>query len=808
MGHGWFVGWRTRRLAALAVLIGTFVLAAGGSSALAGPTLDPAAADVSIETSASVEPVVAGTQLTYTVSVANAAGASAAEGVQILDDTSGTPLSGVQYCEVLTGDTTCAPTSPYSGTIDVGELMAGSTATYMISGHLPSDRPDGEQFTNPASVTTDTANVSTQTTSPVTSNVIARASVSIVKTASPEPVIAGTDLTYTLTVSNGGPSDALNVAINDSLASTPLVGAKYCQVVSPATSCTPVNNSSSDYAGSISVGTLRGVDGTPKSATFLIVAHVPSGVLDGATISNSASVTTDTTNTASAAQKSSSVTSNVIARDHLVAKTMIADDYHLFAKDPTKDPSQPGDFPNATKFKMTFVNAGPSDAQHVSFTAPDGPFAGESYFVIDSVCLVHGAVDCSLPGDFHTGDIGPIVADSTGLSTLTAYVKVHVNLDLGHYSPGPIATGALSAAKSLTLTSATRDINYPDLPNGDETTTISPNAIRIDTVPAKPRNLVVLPGNGNAILTWEPPADGGQSILSYTVSVSPATVGPFSVPATPAGTTPCLSVLASDCYQLSFSIPNGTYTFSVRAISAVGKGDAATASAKPSADARAQTIPRNTAQTLTTCTTATTAHPICVQYIIPSGTGGLFGAEGNVSPTTNLCGPPPASCFQNGARLLSDLTGYNNPKLPLSEIITFDSTQIPSSYKTFKACASNSTKIDCYPNNILFVSEMSFALQLVPDPGGEPLNLHFCSAPIKPDGSGGAGNANYARPDPHSGPYLGFKDTPGHGYTDTAGSACLKKVNVLGSKPDAAANGDVQIQVNLTSDSDQLIGKH
>ena len=138
---------------------------------------------------------------------------------------------------------------------------------------------------------------------------------------------------------------------------------------------------------------------------------------------------------------------------------------------------------------------------------------------------------------------------------------------------------------------------------------------------------------------------------------------------------------------------------------------------------------------------------------------------------------------------ISDRLGCNR----LRTVVARRWSASPASERT---CASNSTKMDCYPNNIQFFSEMSYALQLVPDPGGTLMNAHFCS--VSPPA--GAGNAAYARSNPLTGPYLGYKDT--------AGSACIKKINVLGSKPDASANGDVQLQINLTSDSDQLIGKH
>ena len=47
--------------------------------------------------------------------------------------------------------------------------------------------------------------------------VTAEADLAIVKSASPNPVIAGNSLTYTLTASNPGPSDATGVTITDTL---------------------------------------------------------------------------------------------------------------------------------------------------------------------------------------------------------------------------------------------------------------------------------------------------------------------------------------------------------------------------------------------------------------------------------------------------------------------------------------------------------------------------------------------------------------------------------------------------------------
>src|SRR5262249_58041613 len=53
---------------------------------------------------------------------------------------------------------------------------------------------------------------------------------SIMKTGNPDPVNAGANLTYTLTVANAGPSDAVTVQLNDSLATN----TTFVSLTSPA----------------------------------------------------------------------------------------------------------------------------------------------------------------------------------------------------------------------------------------------------------------------------------------------------------------------------------------------------------------------------------------------------------------------------------------------------------------------------------------------------------------------------------------------------------------------------------------------
>lgn len=101
-----------------------------------------------------------------------------------------------------------------------GSLAAEGAEVFKIVGRVPSDTPDGARLVPTA------ATVSSPVSDPDLSNnrssasfdVGTQADLGVVKTASPDVVRRGGALTYTLTVTNAGPSDAKNVRIEDPLA--------------------------------------------------------------------------------------------------------------------------------------------------------------------------------------------------------------------------------------------------------------------------------------------------------------------------------------------------------------------------------------------------------------------------------------------------------------------------------------------------------------------------------------------------------------------------------------------------------------
>ena len=238
----------------------------------------------------------------------------------------------------------------------------------------------------------------------------------------------------------------------------------------------------------------------------------------------------------------------------------------------------------------------------------------------------------------------------------------------------------------------------------------------------------------------------------------------------------------------------------------VGYSDASQLPATPSTNAASKIVSSSTTTVFSTCTTATSTQPTCVQYQIPSGVGGVFGAAGGppCRLPSNFCGGP---CVPNtGAQITGSLDGYNDPTQPLVEVITWDSSTIPANWPINPICSTNSTAINCFPNNLPVFYEMSFTLLNFPTAGvdrAERSRTGRCtSAPIRCRRVARA-TSLFARPKPASGGLPQF-----NGYTDSAGSACISSFSVLTGLPGRPnQKGDVQVVINLTSDSDAYGGR-
>lgn len=180
--------------------------------------------DISVASSASPSPVIAGNQLTFTQSVTNNSTIVPAYTVTLTQTTppgttfvSMTPPAGWSCTTPAIGGTgavTCTKTDPLAPSTNSGNF------TFVVA--TDPSLANGATITQPVSTSTsspepNTANNSTSTNTPV----IRRVDVGVTKVASdpgPDSAFAqGETVTYSLVVSNNGPSRATNVVMTDTL---------------------------------------------------------------------------------------------------------------------------------------------------------------------------------------------------------------------------------------------------------------------------------------------------------------------------------------------------------------------------------------------------------------------------------------------------------------------------------------------------------------------------------------------------------------------------------------------------------------
>jgi uncharacterized repeat protein (TIGR01451 family) len=289
----------------------------------------PMSADVAITKTGSSffgSKAVAGSNFTYTINVTNS-GPNTATNVVVTDTIPPgvTLVSSSIACSNASGTLTCA----------LGNLAKGASSSFTVTVFLPSSGVGSTTITNNASVTSGTLDLNlTNNTFSLTTPVIFVADLAITKTAAPNPVAAGTPLTYTISVKNLGPSDAAGVVVTDMLPA----GVTFA---SSSISCTGTPLS-------CGLGTLT----AGASTSFKIAVNIPanflsSKLLNTANITNTATVTSAATDP-NLSNNTASVLTTVIA---------VADmDLNVSA---APNPVHEG---STLTYTMSFKNLGPSDA--------------------------------------------------------------------------------------------------------------------------------------------------------------------------------------------------------------------------------------------------------------------------------------------------------------------------------------------------------------------------------------------------------------------------------------------------------------
>ena len=178
------------------------------NSATVGVLVNPAFADLALAITGDVNPVALGGVLTYTVSVTNRGPVTAQnvivtnllpQNVSILSVNSSQGSSATASGKVLTSLGTLAKGGTATVTIQIRALVVSPITTTSMVGASTTDPIPGN---NTATITTAVSPAS---------------DLSLTMTGSPVSAAVGSNITYTLTVLNLGPSPAANVTVNDTL---------------------------------------------------------------------------------------------------------------------------------------------------------------------------------------------------------------------------------------------------------------------------------------------------------------------------------------------------------------------------------------------------------------------------------------------------------------------------------------------------------------------------------------------------------------------------------------------------------------
>ena len=251
------------------------------------------------------------TDISYTIGVSNS-GASAAANAHIADALPGT-LTFVSLTQDSGPPFLCTtPAVGSGGTIscDLASFAGNATASFTLKAHVPGSTASGTTFTNSATVSTTSTDVNPENDTSSAATTISAVDLSVIKTG-PATIIAGQNISYGITLANGGPDAAASAQFSDLFpAGTSFVS--LVQNTGPAASCS--NNTSS---ATCSIASLA----NGASATFTLTLLISSSVANGTTLTNTVTASSAEFDTNSSNDTSSTSATVTGAPDLAVNKT-------------------------------------------------------------------------------------------------------------------------------------------------------------------------------------------------------------------------------------------------------------------------------------------------------------------------------------------------------------------------------------------------------------------------------------------------------------------------------------------------------
>jgi uncharacterized repeat protein (TIGR01451 family) len=408
-------------------------------------------ADLQITKTDGATTQVAGTQVTYTVVVSNPS-SNTVNGATV-SDTLPASLTGVSWtCSGANGATCPASGSGNLSSVAVN-LPGGSSATFTVVGTLSSTATgtlnNTATVTAPAGINDPTSSNNSAADS---SSIVLQADLRISLTRTTDPVVAGSPVSYTIVVSNTGPSSASSV---------PVVQTLPAEITNLSWSCTATGAGASCPAnGSGAINTQVNLPPNTR-ATFTASGIVPGSWTGNLGTSANVSAPGSLTDTNPANNTANDTVGTVQQADLQIVKSI----------DPTT--VVPGE---QVTYTIIVTNAGPSDVSGATVvdTFPD-EITGVTW-----TCTATAGSSCPASG---SGDINATVnLTATHIVTFTAVGTVQ-----------PSARGILANTASVLVPGGIQDT---DNENNSSTRNdaLTPRADLSLTLQSSPATLV--PGLG------------------------------------------------------------------------------------------------------------------------------------------------------------------------------------------------------------------------------------------------------------------------------------------------------------------------
>jgi uncharacterized repeat protein (TIGR01451 family) len=303
-------------------------------------------ADLSVSNVASPDPVAAGSNVTFTQVVTNN-GPSAADNVTLVEAIP----ANTTFASISSPGWSCT-TPAVGGTGNVVctnvSLTGGTAATFSVVVNVNSATTNGTVIADTATASSSTADPNSSNNTAVASTLVgttAQGEMTVTNVASPDPVIAGNNITYTQTATNVGSGTANAPSLTEN---TPTDTVFESITAPPGTTCTTPQVGK---AGAISCTGTSAPAGT--SGTVTLVVQVVAGTASGTAINDT--VTVNSTNQAFGA--------NSATAPDIVATASQAD--LVLTTTPTPLTVIAG---NSITYTQTITNNGPASAASLTFT--------------------------------------------------------------------------------------------------------------------------------------------------------------------------------------------------------------------------------------------------------------------------------------------------------------------------------------------------------------------------------------------------------------------------------------------------------